>query len=227
MDTPPGYRWWCLQGNQVIGAEQKILSKKKITSTARGRWKELKMFGEFCSFSSTFSFSMRICLALKISPTSSFSLISLLLRAHWFNIVHFSFDLLWAGMLFRRFFTREWVKLNFHFLQVYDQIGISTAHNIFSFTSSRLFLLCASLSIFFNMFYKTKIILSELLFKLFWKSQGMSTVKFSFFQFYDETAKNHLLATFSSLRQLVQPLLASCLLQGNDNAGKIEYLHNN
>ena len=27
-------------------------------------------------------------------PTSSFSLISLLLRAHWFNIVHFNFDLL-------------------------------------------------------------------------------------------------------------------------------------
>ena len=162
MNKPPGYRWRCLQGNQVIRAEQKILSKKKFTST-RGRWKELN--GAFCSFSPTFSFSMRICLALKISPTSSFSLISLLLRAHWFNIVHFSFDLLWAGMLFRRFFTREWVKLNFHFLQVYDQIGISTAHNIFSFTSSRLFLLCASLSIFFNMFYTTKIILSELLFK--------------------------------------------------------------
>ena len=38
--------------------------------------------------------------AVKIFPTSSFSLTSFLLRAHWFNIVHFSLT-----PLFLRFFT--------------------------------------------------------------------------------------------------------------------------
>ena len=52
-------------------------------------------------FSSTFS---TVCVylfsAVKIFPTSSFSLTSFLLRAHWFNIVHFSLT-----PLFLRFFT--------------------------------------------------------------------------------------------------------------------------
>ena len=52
-------------------------------------------------YSSTFS---TVCVylfsAVKIFPTSSFSLTSFLLRAHWFNIVHFSLT-----PLFLRFFT--------------------------------------------------------------------------------------------------------------------------